>query len=58
MATILANLGKAYHGLGQYDRALKYYQQALAIHREIKDRIDEGEDLIGLGLLYDDLGPV
>ena len=56
MGTTLANLGKAYHGLGQYDRALEYYQQALAIHREIKDRIDEGEYLISLGLLYDDLG--
>ena len=42
--------------MGRYEQALGYLQEALAIKREIKDRLDEGEDLTKLGQVYLDLG--
>ncbi|HBK63721.1 MAG TPA: hypothetical protein DD000_09435, partial [Cyanobacteria bacterium UBA11166] len=35
----LGNLGNAYYRLGDYTKAIEYYQQHLAIAREIKDRL-------------------
>ncbi|MFQ5578001.1 MAG: tetratricopeptide repeat protein, partial [Anaerolineae bacterium] len=52
------NLGLAYSDLGQVARAIGFYEQALAIHREIGDRRAEGSDLGNLGLAYSDLGQV
>ncbi|MEH2393585.1 MAG: tetratricopeptide repeat protein, partial [Nostoc sp.] len=49
-------LGNAYYFLGQYQRAIKYYQQSLDIRREIGDRNGEGNSLIGLGNAYNSLG--
>ena len=54
----LGNLGVAYHVLGQVEKAIDHYQQALAIAREIGDRRGEGSDLGNLGLAYSDLGQV
>ncbi len=54
----LGNLGLAYSDLGQVERAIEHYQQALEIAREIGDRRGEGADLGNLGLAYSNLGQV
>ncbi|NJL23555.1 MAG: tetratricopeptide repeat protein [Leptolyngbyaceae cyanobacterium SM1_3_5] len=40
--------------MSEYPRALDYYQQALAIAREIGDRAGEGRTLSNIGLVYAD----
>ncbi len=52
VADFLGNLGLVYDALGQYDRALEFTQQALAIHRDLKDRRGEGHDRNNLGVVY------
>ncbi|MHC5729836.1 MAG: tetratricopeptide repeat protein, partial [Nostoc sp.] len=52
----LTSLGNAYYSLGQYQRAIEFYQQSLEISREIGDRNGEGNSLIGLGNAYKSLG--
>jgi tetratricopeptide (TPR) repeat protein len=52
----LGNLGLAYLYLGEYQRAIAYYEQALVISREIGDRRGEGTALGNLGLAYYSLG--
>ncbi|HYB01681.1 MAG TPA: tetratricopeptide repeat protein, partial [Ktedonobacteraceae bacterium] len=42
--------------LGQKQEALKYYEQALRIRREVGDRGGEGTTLNNLGRVYYDLG--
>jgi len=50
------NLGSAYWSLGEARRAIEYYEEALAIRREIGDRRGEGSALTGLGLACCALG--
>jgi tetratricopeptide (TPR) repeat protein len=52
----LNNLGHVYEAMGQYDRSLECYQQALAIFTELKRRRPEAEQLRGLGWVYLNLG--
>ncbi len=52
----LNNLGWASSAMGQYDRALEYYQQALAIIKEAKDCFLEGNLLSNLGWYYYRMG--
>ena len=54
----LGNLGNAYSALGQVERAIEHYDQALAIAREIGDRRGEGHFLGNLGNAYSALGQV
>src|SRR5438874_105053 len=54
-ASDLNNIGGAYDSLSRYEKALKYYQEALVIHREIKDRAGEATTLNNMGGLYDSL---
>ncbi|WP_239643517.1 tetratricopeptide repeat protein [Crocosphaera watsonii] len=42
--------------MGQYEQAREYYQQSLAITREIGDRNGEANSYIGLGNAYYFLG--
>ncbi|MGJ5634882.1 CHAT domain-containing protein, partial [Nostoc sp. CALU 1950] len=42
--------------LGQYPKALEFYQQALAIIKEIGDRSGESTTLNNIGAIYDSLG--
>ena len=56
--TQLGNLGIAYSNLGQVEKAIGYYGQALAISQEIGDRRSEGVWLGNLGQAYRDLGEV
>ena len=48
-------LGRIYDDLGQKREALKYYEKALIIAREVKARKREGNALNNLGGVYDDL---
>ena len=57
-AGVLGNLGSAYRALGQVDKTIKYYDQALVIFREIGDRRNEGNWLGNLGNAYSALGQV
>jgi tetratricopeptide (TPR) repeat protein len=52
----LSKLGLAYAALGETRRAIGFYEQALAIDREIGDRRGEGTALGNLGNAYADLG--
>ena len=60
----LTSLGNAYYSLGQYQRAIEFYQQSLEIKREIGDspeerlrqRNGEGRSLGNLGSAYNSLG--
>ena len=45
-----------YDGLGERQRALEYYQQALPILREVGDRAGEATTLNNIGAVYDGLG--
>jgi tetratricopeptide (TPR) repeat protein len=53
---VISNLGLAYSTLGQFDKAIKHYQQALLIARESNDKQGEGSSLGNLGLVYSTLG--
>jgi tetratricopeptide (TPR) repeat protein len=49
-------LGQAYHQLGQWDRALDFYQRALSEALAAGDRWQEGAALNSLGMVYADKG--
>jgi tetratricopeptide (TPR) repeat protein len=51
-AFLCYNLGAVYDALGQKQNALRYYQQALAIRREVGNRGGEGTTLWNIGALY------
>jgi tetratricopeptide (TPR) repeat protein len=52
----LGMLGYTHDDVGEYDRAIGYYQKALAIAREIGDRRSEGTTLGNLGVAYKNQG--
>ncbi len=54
----VGNLGLAYYSMGQYQRAISCYNQALVISKEIGDRRGEEANFGNLGLAYSDLGQV
>jgi tetratricopeptide (TPR) repeat protein len=54
----LGSLGLAYSDLGQVQRAITYYEQALEIARQIGDRRGDGAHLGNLGIAYSRLGQV
>ncbi len=51
----LNSIGLAYDSLSQYEKALEYYRQALAIFRADKNRQGEGAVLNNMGLAYNRL---
>jgi len=53
---IHGTVGNAYFQLGQAEKAIGYYEQALIISRDIQDRLGEGSSLGNLGVAYADLG--
>jgi tetratricopeptide (TPR) repeat protein len=57
-AASLGRLGHAYWALGQSERAIEFYEEALAIARETGDRQRESLWLDHLGSAYRDLGQV
>jgi tetratricopeptide (TPR) repeat protein len=52
----LISLGNAYDPLGQYERAIAFFQQSLDIFKDIGDIQGESNSLIGLGNAYGSLG--
>ena len=54
----LGSLGSAYLLLGQFERAIEFYEEALATAREISYHRLEGNTLGNLGTSYLDLGQV
>ncbi len=54
--SVLHNLAGISHAIGRTHKALRLYEQALAIRREVGDRSGEGTTLNNLGRVYDDLG--
>ncbi|WP_300006378.1 tetratricopeptide repeat protein [Anabaena sp. AL09] len=54
----LIGLGNAYGSLGQYERAIAFYQQSLQIKREIGDRDGEALCLQNLGVAYGKCGKI
>ena len=55
-SSALSNLGLAYAALRDAHKAIDLYEQALAITRQIRDRLAEGNVLGNLGLAYASLG--
>lgn len=54
-AVNLNNIGQIYSNQGQYEKALTLYQQALAIYKEIGNRLGEAITLNNIGQIYDNL---
>ncbi|MBD2602187.1 tetratricopeptide repeat protein [Microcystis viridis] len=52
----LTSLGNVYYSLGEYQKAIEFHQQSLAITREIGDRKGEAYSYMGLGNVYYSLG--
>ncbi|NCR03153.1 MAG: tetratricopeptide repeat protein [Microcystis aeruginosa LG13-03] len=48
----LTSLGNAYTSLGEYQKAIEFHQQSLAIKREIGDRGGEAKSYNNLGSVY------
>ncbi|MFN6249463.1 tetratricopeptide repeat protein [Microcystis sp.] len=55
-AASLTSLGNAYDSLGEYQKAIEFHQQSLAIDREIGDRGGEAKSYNNLGNVYYSLG--
>ncbi len=55
-STLLNNIGGTYSALGDKQKALNYYNQALLLRRQAADKVGEAITLNGLGSVYDDLG--
>lgn len=57
-AQALRTLGALHWEASEYNKAISYYKQALAIDQEIGNRRGEGADLGNLGLVYANLGEI
>jgi len=55
-ATPLNNIGLVYNDLGEKQKALEYFNQALPLIRAMGDRAKEATTLNNIGLVYYDLG--
>ena len=54
--TAYGNLGNAYHSLGDFKKAIDYYESCLKIAKEVGDRSGEGKAYGALGNAYFSLG--
>ncbi|MEM6403200.1 MAG: tetratricopeptide repeat protein [Cyanobacteria bacterium P01_D01_bin.116] len=55
-ATTLNNIGAVYSDLGEKQKALSYYNQALLLGRAVGDKSGEATTLVNIGAIYSDLG--
>jgi tetratricopeptide (TPR) repeat protein len=55
-ATTLNNIGLVYNALGEKQKALDYYNQALPLRRAVGDRGGQAATLNNIGRVYSDLG--
>ena len=44
------NLGNVYHSLGDFQKAMEYYERLLKISKEVGDRAGEGRAYVSLGI--------
>jgi tetratricopeptide (TPR) repeat protein len=51
-ATTLNNIGLVYRSLGELQRALEYYQQALPIRREVGNRAGEAVTRYNMAMIH------
>ena len=49
------SLGIAYHRLGDFQKAIEYYERHLKISKEVGDRAGEGRAYVSLGIAYEKL---
>jgi tetratricopeptide (TPR) repeat protein len=49
-------IGMVYSDLGDYPKALSYYEQSLKIKRQIGHRKGEGKAIGSIGVVYKELG--
>lgn len=54
----LSEKGTQQYKQGKFQAALATFQQALAIRKEIGDRLGEGESLNNIGAIYNGLGAI
>ncbi|MCA6575238.1 MAG: CHAT domain-containing protein, partial [Pseudanabaena sp. M53BS1SP1A06MG] len=52
----LNNLGLVFQMLGQYTKAIDFYQQSIALNKQIGNREQESTSLFNLGVVYHRLG--
>ena len=52
-ASVLHNFGGVYYDLGQYDRALNFYNQSLDISKALDNKEAQGRSLNNIGLTYE-----
>ncbi|MBF2016433.1 MAG: CHAT domain-containing protein [Rivularia sp. T60_A2020_040] len=52
----LLNIGRIYDDVGEKQKALQFYNQALPVLRAVRNRGGEATALNNIGLVYDDLG--
>jgi tetratricopeptide (TPR) repeat protein len=55
-ARFLNDSGHMYNVLGDHQQALRYYEQALPLYRQVGDRDGEATTLNNMGAVYDDFG--
>src|SRR5438132_6940202 len=55
-AITLSRIGLVYSDLGEKQKALDYYNQALPLHRAVGNRSGEARTLNSIGAVYSDLG--
>ena len=53
---VYRTLGRAYHPLGDYVKAIEYHTQHLAVAKEVGDRAGEGRTYANLGNAYQSQG--
>jgi len=53
---VYSNLGRAYQNLGNFNKAIEYQTQRLAIAKEVGDRAGEGAAYGNLGNAYESQG--
>jgi tetratricopeptide (TPR) repeat protein len=53
---LLGNLGTVYSSTGQWETATGYYERALALARQARDRPGEGVWLLDMALVLDEQG--
>ncbi len=55
-ATGLNKVGNCFYRVGQFDKAIKYYEEALAIFKKLEQEDNVAKNLSNIGLVYDSLG--
>ncbi|KAM3100097.1 tetratricopeptide repeat protein [Phormidesmis sp. 146-12] len=52
-ASVMHNFGSVYYDLGQYEKALDFYNQSLTTSKSLDDKASQGRSLSNIGLVYE-----